>query len=54
MPVMIPALKAVLASFLDDPDWETVRPPLMPLSRQRVDELRRTLAELEFSMPGLL
>lgn len=53
MPVMIPALKAVLASFLDDPEWETVRPPLLPLGRQRVDELRQSLAGLEFSMPGL-
>ena len=53
MPVMIPALKAVLASFLDNPEWETVRPPLMPLGRQRVNELRQRLAELEFSMPGL-
>jgi 4-hydroxy-tetrahydrodipicolinate synthase len=53
MPLMIPALKAVVSVFLDDPEWETVRPPLTPLGRDQKDLLRTKLAELKFAMPGL-
>ena len=52
MPLMIPALKAVVATFLDDPEWETVRPPLTPLGRDHRDLLLKKLAELKFAMPG--
>ena len=30
--VMIPALKAVVAHYANDPTWATVRPPLTPLA----------------------
>ena len=53
MPVMIPALKAVVATFLDDPVWETVRPPLTPLGRDQKDLLLGKLAGRKFAMPGL-
>ena len=36
---VIPALKSILAELRKDPGWETVRPPLVPLSlseRQRL------------------
>jgi len=53
MPLMIPALKAVVATFLDDPEWETVRPPLTPLGRDQKDLLLKKLAEQNFAMPAL-
>jgi 4-hydroxy-tetrahydrodipicolinate synthase len=53
MPVMIPALKAVVAGFLGDPQWETVRPPLTPLDRAEVDLVRQRLADLRFTMSGI-
>ena len=50
---MIPALKAAVAQFADDPSWATVRPPLVALP----DEQRRALADalnsIGFDMPGL-
>ena len=33
--VMIPALKAAIAHYGDDPAWTTVRPPLVELTRRR-------------------
>jgi 4-hydroxy-tetrahydrodipicolinate synthase len=53
MPLMIPALKAVVATFLDDPGWETLRPPLTPLGRDEKKLLLGKLAERKFAMPGL-
>jgi 4-hydroxy-tetrahydrodipicolinate synthase len=53
VPLMIPALKAVVATFLDDPEWETLRPPLTPLGRDQKELLRGKLAERKFTMPGL-
>jgi len=50
MPTMIPALKAVVAGFLDDPQWEVLRPPLVPLDEERKSALVRTLRERGFSM----
>ena len=51
---MIPALKAIVAHFGNDPQWRTVRPPLVELS---ADEERNLLSELKaagFEMPGLV
>ena len=50
---MIPALKAIVAHFRNDPQWRTVRPPLVEL---RADEERSLITELNaagFTMPGL-
>ena len=53
MPSMIPGLKAVVASFLDDPVWENVRPPLTPLEPEKKSALIAKLCERGFTMPGL-
>src|SRR5947209_2137324 len=50
---MMAALKAVIAYFGRDPDWATVRPPLVELAPAQSKSL---IAELEarcFEMPGL-
>ena len=50
---MMAALKAVIAHFGRDPDWATVRPPLVELASAQSKSL---IAELEarfFEMPGL-
>jgi 4-hydroxy-tetrahydrodipicolinate synthase len=50
---MMAALKAVIAHFAQDPDWATLRPPLVELTPAQNKSL---LAELEargFDMPGL-
>lgn len=51
---MIPALKAIVAHFGNDPQWRTVRPPLVELN---ADEERSLITELKasgFEMPGLV
>jgi 4-hydroxy-tetrahydrodipicolinate synthase len=40
---VIPALKSILAESRKDPGWETVRPPLVPLSAAQREELHREL-----------
>ena len=50
---MIPALKATIAHFADDPTWARVRPPLMPLDASSRDALLTELKALGFDMPGL-
>ena len=50
---MIPALKQIIAHYGDDPDWVTVRPPLVELE---ATERAGVIAELDrrgFAMPGL-
>ncbi|MFQ6005555.1 MAG: dihydrodipicolinate synthase family protein [Woeseia sp.] len=51
---MIPALKAVIASFLRDAGWATVRPPLLPLDTDQKSELESELHALDFEMPDLI
>jgi len=51
--VMIPALKAALAHYGDDPSWTTVRPPLVPLTREEASMLIGKLDGTDFAMPGL-
>ena len=41
---MIPALKAIIAHFGNDPQWRTVRPPLVELERAQEDSLHRRVA----------
>ena len=51
--VMIPALKAVVAHYLKDPAWATVRPPLVALTREQAAKVIQDLQNLDFDMPGL-
>ncbi len=51
--VMIPALKAVVAHYLKDPDWAAVRPPLVALTEEQARKVVGDLAKLGFQMPGL-
>ncbi|MCX6589898.1 MAG: dihydrodipicolinate synthase family protein [Acidobacteria bacterium] len=50
---MIGALKAIVAHYGADPDWVTVRPPLMNLSAAHTAALMPELDALGFAMPGL-
>jgi 4-hydroxy-tetrahydrodipicolinate synthase len=36
---VIPALKAIVANWRKDPEWENLRPPLVPLSTEQREEL---------------
>jgi 4-hydroxy-tetrahydrodipicolinate synthase len=51
--VMIPALKAVVAHYANDPTWATVRPPLTPLGQEEAAKVISDLKKLGFDMPGL-
>jgi 4-hydroxy-tetrahydrodipicolinate synthase len=50
---MIPALKAIIAHFANDPAWRTVRPPLTELERNQEEGLIAELRSSGFRMPGL-
>ena len=50
---MIPALKAIIAHFGNDPQWKTVRPPLVELTREQEQALIPELKNAGFAMPGL-
>ena len=50
---MISALKAIVAHFANDPQWETVRPPLVELTGSQKDTLITELKGAGFTMPGL-
>jgi 4-hydroxy-tetrahydrodipicolinate synthase len=50
---MIPALKATIAHYADDPGWQTVRPPLVELTLEHRALLVSDLAAAGFDMPGL-
>ena len=50
---MIPALKAIIAHFGNDPAWRTVRPPLTELARDQEEGLIAELRSSGFRMPGL-
>jgi len=51
---MIPALKSAVAHFGNDPQWKTVRPPLVELNANQEKELISELKAAGFSMPGLV
>ncbi len=51
--VMIPALKAAIAQFADDPEWLRLRPPLVELTEDERRTLGEKLAAIGFEMPGL-
>jgi len=50
---MIPALKAIVAKFSGDPDWATVRPPLVENTQAQLDGMFAELKTLNFDMPGI-
>ncbi|HEX5611948.1 MAG TPA: dihydrodipicolinate synthase family protein [Burkholderiales bacterium] len=50
---MISALKAITAHFGNDPQWKTVRPPLVELTNEQERQLINDLKAAGFSMPGL-
>ncbi|MFW6076795.1 MAG: dihydrodipicolinate synthase family protein [Hyphomicrobiales bacterium] len=50
---MIPALKATVARFLDDPEWARMRPPLVELSQDQREALAADQDQMGFRMPGL-
>ena len=50
---MIPALKAAIAHYGDDPAWVTVRPPLVEMAVAERSLLVERLDAVGFSMPGL-
>ncbi|HEX2139041.1 MAG TPA: dihydrodipicolinate synthase family protein [Woeseiaceae bacterium] len=47
---MIAALKAVIAGFGSDPEWERLRPPLLPLSKEQKATLLAELHGLKFKL----
>ena len=51
--VMIPALKAVIAHYAKDPEWATVRPPLVELTATQAQTVVDGLLKIGFDMPGL-
>jgi 4-hydroxy-tetrahydrodipicolinate synthase len=51
---MIPALKAAIAHYGEDPDWITVRPPLVEMDAAERAVLVEKLVAVGFTMPGLL
>ncbi len=50
---MIPALKAAIAHYAQDPGWVTVRPPLVELDDAQRTTLVQALRSVGFSMPSL-
>jgi 4-hydroxy-tetrahydrodipicolinate synthase len=50
---MIPALKAIVAHFANDPQWRAVRPPLTELAKEQESGLITELKASGFSMPGI-
>ena len=50
---MIPALKAIVAHFSNDPQWRTMRPPLTELAQGQESGLIAELKASGFSMPDI-
>jgi 4-hydroxy-tetrahydrodipicolinate synthase len=51
---MIPALKAAIAHFGNDPQWKTCRPPLVELTPSQEEALISELKASGFTMPDLV
>jgi 4-hydroxy-tetrahydrodipicolinate synthase len=47
---MVPALKRVVAHFRADPEWATVRPPMVPLDQAQSQALLADLAAIGFTL----
>lgn len=52
--VMIPALKAAVAHYANDPTWMAVRPPLDTMTAAQQTALITKLDAAGFTMPGLM
>ncbi|MDH3389130.1 MAG: dihydrodipicolinate synthase family protein [Gammaproteobacteria bacterium] len=52
--VMIPGMKAVIAHYLNDPEWSRVRPPLDEMVGVERERLVASLQRTGFEMPGLV
>ncbi len=50
---MMAALKDIIAHFARDPEWTTVRPPLVELAPEQHRSLITQLTDAGFDMPGL-
>jgi 4-hydroxy-tetrahydrodipicolinate synthase len=50
---MMAALKAVIAHYARDPEWATMRPPLVELTAAQNTALVAELEARSFDMPGL-
>jgi 4-hydroxy-tetrahydrodipicolinate synthase len=50
---MIPALKACIAHYAQDPDWTTVRPPLVEMTLESRATMVSDLLAAGFDMPGI-
>jgi 4-hydroxy-tetrahydrodipicolinate synthase len=50
---MIPALKAAIAHYASDPDWLTVRPPLVEMTIESRATMVSELLAAGFDMPGV-
>ena len=50
---MIPALKGAIAHWSSIPEWGTVRPPLVALTKEQAASLVSDLKAKSFDMPGL-
>jgi 4-hydroxy-tetrahydrodipicolinate synthase len=50
---MIPALKACIAHYAADPDWVTVRPPLVEQALEERAKMVSDLLAAGFDMPGI-
>ncbi len=50
--VMIPAMKAAIATQSGNPAWATVRPPLVELDGVQRAALDQSLVDIGFAMPG--
>jgi 4-hydroxy-tetrahydrodipicolinate synthase len=47
---MVPALKRIVAHFHNDPEWATVRPPMLPLSEAQSAALLADLDKIGFTL----
>lgn len=47
---MVPALKRIVAHFHNDPEWATVRPPMVPLDDAQSKALLADLARIGFTL----
>ncbi|HZT88551.1 MAG TPA: dihydrodipicolinate synthase family protein [Stellaceae bacterium] len=47
---MVPALKAIVAHFHNDPEWAAVRPPMVPLAAAQTQALLADLRRIGFAL----
>lgn len=50
---ILPSMKAAVAHFSGDKEWERVRPPLVELEAEKKRQLLDGLVNMGFKMPGL-